>query len=100
LVLPLVVGGISQRRVAQGRLSEEVGMVHGLLLAVQDQPQAAGMILRSIHFIIVSIGSIIAAIVCAIIAAIKGRNPLGWGILGLFFSIITLIVVLVIPSKR
>jgi ABC-type uncharacterized transport system permease subunit len=82
------------------RLSEEVGVLHGLLLAAQDQPQAAGMILRGIHFIIVSIGSIIAAIVCGIIAAMKGRNPLGWGILGLFFSIITLIVVLVIPSKK
>jgi hypothetical protein len=30
----------------------------------------------------------------------KGRNPLGWGILGFFFSIITLIVVIVIPSKK
>jgi hypothetical protein len=30
----------------------------------------------------------------------KGRNPLGWGILGLFFSIFTLIVVIVIPSKK
>jgi hypothetical protein len=30
----------------------------------------------------------------------KGRNPVGWGILGLFFSILTLIVVIVIPSKK
>jgi hypothetical protein len=30
----------------------------------------------------------------------KGRNPFGRGILGLFFSILTLIVVIVIPSKK
>jgi Na+/melibiose symporter-like transporter len=50
--------------------------------------------------IFVAIGSIIAAIICGVVAAMKGRNPLGWGILGLFFSIITLIVIIVIPSKK
>jgi hypothetical protein len=34
------------------------------------------------------------------VAAMKGRSFLGWGILGLFFSIITLIVIIVIPSKK
>jgi hypothetical protein len=33
-------------------------------------------------------------------AGVKGRNPFGWGILGLFFSILTLIVIVVIPSKK
>jgi hypothetical protein len=75
-------------------------MLHGLVLAAQDNPQAAGFILRGIKAIIVGIGSVIAAIVSAIIAGTKGRNPLGWGILGLFFSILTLIVVIVIPSKK
>lgn len=75
-------------------------MLHGLILAAQDNPQAAGLILRGIRAIVVGIGSIIAAIVCATIAGMKGRNPLGWGILGLFFSIITLIVVIFIPSKK
>lgn len=75
-------------------------MLHTLMLATQTQPEAAGFILRGIKGIFVAIGSIIAAIVCAIIAATKGRNPLGWGILGLFFSILTLIVVIVIPSKK
>jgi hypothetical protein len=46
------------------------------------------------------IGSIIAAIVCAIIAGAKGRSAILWGICGLFFSILTLIVVIVIPSKK
>ena len=75
-------------------------MLQGLTLAVQDNPEAAGFILKGIKGIFVLIGSIIAAIVCAAIAGMKGRNPFGWGILGLFFSIITLIVVIVIPSKR
>jgi Na+/melibiose symporter-like transporter len=71
-----------------------------LLLAASSQPEAAGVILRGIKGIFVAIGSIIAAIICAVIAGMKGRNPFGWGILGLFFSILTLIVVIVIPSKK
>ncbi len=75
-------------------------MLHELVLAAQSQPEAAGFILGSIKFVFYAIGGVIAAIVCGIIAAMKGRNPLGWGILGLFFSILTLIVVIVIPSKK
>lgn len=74
-------------------------MLHELMLAAPSQPEAAGFILRGIRGIFVAIGSIIAAIVCAAIAAMKGRNPLGWGILGLVFSILALIVVIIIPSK-
>jgi hypothetical protein len=80
--------------------AEEVPMLHQLLLAAQSQPEAAGFILRGIKGIFVAIGSVIAAVICDVIAATKGRNPLGWGVLGLFFSILTLIVVAVIPSKR
>jgi hypothetical protein len=75
-------------------------MLHTVLLAAQSQPEAAGFILRGIKGIFVFIGSVIAAIVCAVIAGTKGRSAIGWGILGLFFSILTLIVVIVIPSKR
>jgi hypothetical protein len=75
-------------------------MLHQLLLAGYSQPEAAGFILRSIHFVVLTIGGVISAIICAIVAAAKGRNPFGWGILGLFFSIFTLIVVAVIPSKK
>jgi Na+/melibiose symporter-like transporter len=75
-------------------------MLHQIVLAAQDNPQAAGFILKGIKGIFVAIGSVIAAIVCAVIAGTKGRNPFGWGILGLFFSIITLIVIIVIPSKK
>jgi hypothetical protein len=73
---------------------------HELVLAAYSQPEAAGLILGGIKGIFVLIGSVIAAIICAVIAATKGRNPFGWGILGLFFSILTLIVVIVIPSKK
>lgn len=75
-------------------------MLHGLVLAAQDNPQAAGFILRGIKGIFVLIGSIIAAVVCAVIAGTKGRSAIGWGILGLFFSILTLVVIVVIPSKK
>ena len=75
-------------------------MLHQLMLAAYSQPEAAGLILRGIKGIFVAIGSIIAAIICAVIAGMKGRNPFGWGILGLIFSIFTLIVVTVIPSKK
>ena len=63
-------------------------MLHELVLAAQSQPEAAGFILRGIKGIFVGIGSIIAAILSGVIAATKGRNPFGWAILGLFFSII------------
>lgn len=75
-------------------------MLHQIVLAAYSQPEAAGLIGGTIKFIFYAIGSIIAAIICAAIAAMKGRNPFGWGILGLFFSILTLIVVIVIPSKK
>lgn len=75
-------------------------MIHDLMLAVHTQPEAAGFILRGIKGIFVAIGSVIAAVICAVIAGTKGRSAIGWGILGLFFSIITLIVVIVIPRKN
>jgi ABC-type uncharacterized transport system permease subunit len=74
-------------------------MLHETALLAQTTFQA-GMVGGTIKFVFVSIGSIIAAIVCAVIAGMKHRNPLGWGILGLFFSIITLIVIILMPSKK
>jgi Na+/melibiose symporter-like transporter len=75
-------------------------MLHTVILASQYYTVESGFILSGIKGIFVAIGSIIVAIACGLIAAMKGRNPLGWGILGLFFSILTLIVVIVIPSKK
>ena len=42
-------------------------MVHELVIALQSQPEAAGFILRGIKGIFVAIGSVIAAIICAVI---------------------------------
>jgi MFS family permease len=78
-------------------------MLHDMVLAAQANPEAASIlrgIFKGIWAIVVGIGSIIAAIVCGAIAAAKGRSALGWGLLGLFFSILTLIVIIVIPSKK
>jgi hypothetical protein len=44
--------------------------------------------------------AIIIGLICGAIAARKGRRPALWGILGFLFTIITLIVVLIVPSKR
>lgn len=40
------------------------------------------------------------AIACAIVATNKGRSGFGWFLLGLLFSLIALIIVLVLPSLR
>jgi tetrahydromethanopterin S-methyltransferase subunit F len=56
-----------------------------------------------IHTTISTIGglviSVIFAFVCSAIARSKDRGPILWGILGFLFSIITLIIVLVMPRK-
>lgn len=41
---------------------------------------------------------IIGATVCAMVAGNKGRNPLGWGVLGFFFPLIGIIIVCVISN--
>lgn len=75
-------------------------MLHQLLLASYSQPEAAGFILHGIKLVFLAIGHVVAAIICGAIAATKHRNPFGWGILGLLFSILTLIVVVFVPSKK
>jgi hypothetical protein len=37
---------------------------------------------------------------CAATAAAKGRSPLLYGILGAFFTLITMIIVLALPSRQ
>ena len=53
------------------------------------------------------IGSVLSFVIWLLIlvwiynlARRKGRHAVGWLILGFFFSLITLIVVLLLPSKR
>jgi hypothetical protein len=43
---------------------------------------------------------LIFGVICALIASSKGRSPLGWGVLGFLFPLITLIVILVIKRKQ
>jgi hypothetical protein len=61
--------------------------------------EAAGFILKGIKGILLLIGGLIAAVICALVAKAKGYSALLFAVLGLFFSIITLIVVLVIPRR-
>jgi len=75
-------------------------MLQQLLASSDQHVLAAGFILSGIKGIFVLIGGIIAALVCGLIAKTKGYNALLFAVLGFFFSIITLIVVLVIPRKR
>lgn len=76
-------------------------MLHQYLVSVTtDHVEAAGFILRGIRGIFVLVGSVIAAVVCALVAKAKGYSGILFGLLGLFFSLITLLVVLVIPRKR
>lgn len=75
-------------------------MTHALAAMPVDHVEAAGFILRGIRGIFALIGSLIAAVLCGAIAAAKGRSVVLFAICGLFFSIITLIVVLVIPRKQ
>lgn len=61
---------------------------------------AAGFILGGIKAVLYLVGGIIAAVICAVVAKGKGYSAVLFGILGFFFSIITLIVVLIIPRRR
>ena len=61
--------------------------------------EAAGFILKGIKGIFVLVGGLIAAVICALVAKAKGYSAVLFAVLGLFFSIITLIVVLVIPRR-
>ncbi len=68
--------------------------------ATTTHVEAAGFILSGIKGIILLIGGVIAAVISALVAKAKGYSALLFAVLGLFFSIITLIVVLVIPRRH
>ena len=52
------------------------------------------------YWIISLVFALLFAWLCARIAGGKGHSPVLFGILGFFFTLITLIVVLVLPRKR
>lgn len=81
----------------RGAGSHPTGTERQQILASPDQHVlAAGFILSGIKGIFV----LIAAVICALIAKSKGYSVILFAVLGFFFSIITLIVILVIPRKR
>ena len=55
-------------------------MMHEIITAAQSNPEAAGFILRGIKGIFVAIGSVIAAVICAVVASMKGRSAIIWGL--------------------
>jgi sugar phosphate permease len=71
-----------------------------LLAAPEQHIEAAGFILRGIRGVFALIGSVIAGVICAVVAKSKGYSAILFGVLGLIFSLITLLVVLVIPRRR
>jgi hypothetical protein len=87
-------------------------MLHGVMVAI-PHPQAAGgegfavvaklfLLLARVHthpLWLVIIFSLIAAAVCATVAGNRGRSKLGWGVLGLLFSVVAFIVLLVLPPR-
>ena len=75
-------------------------MLSHLIAAPQMHLMAAGMILSGIKGVLYLIGGVIAAVLCGLIAKAKGYSAVLFAVLGFFFSIITLIVVLIIPRRR
>ena len=75
-------------------------MIHELVSAAPAHVEASGFILSGVKGIFTLIGAIIGAILCGLIAAYKNRSVLLWAILGFFFSILTLIVILILPKKK
>jgi ABC-type Fe3+-siderophore transport system permease subunit len=70
-------------------MQTNLAVVHDLAIGVGSGTWLGGII-----------GGIIFAAICYFIADRKGRNPVLWAVLGFFFSLITLIVVLILPRKR
>jgi len=58
------------------------------------------MVIAWWYYVVWLVVDILCAWLCAALAARKGYSPVLFGILGFFFVIITVIVVLVIPDKN
>ncbi len=56
--------------------------------------------MHAVSYVISLVVSLIFAFACSAIAGSKGRGRILWGILGFFFSLITLVVVLLLPRKK
>lgn len=60
----------------------------------------AGFHLNPAESLVSLVVSVICVVACVMIAGRKGRSQVLWGILGFFFSIITLIVIALLPASR
>ncbi len=72
------------------------------LLAAPPHVLAAGLLrsgFRAVLLLLI-IGEFIVAIICALVARMKGYSAVLFAVLGFLFSIIALIVVLLIPRRR
>lgn len=56
--------------------------------------------IRTFGSLIGFILAVIIGFVCSKIAGSKGRRTVLWGILGFFFTLLALIIIAVLPSKR
>ncbi len=70
------------------------------LVSTLSTPIIAGVAAATFWWLISFILWVVIMVWIYNIAKRKGRHALGWVILGFFFSLITLIVVLLLPSKR
>ncbi len=73
---------------------------HQLLAAPAQHLQAADFVLRGMRGVFALIYGLLVASLCAFLAKRKGYSVVLFGILGFFFSLITLIVLLFIPRKK
>jgi hypothetical protein len=71
-------------------MSISVASVHELAVGVGSNGTLLGGV----------IGGIIFAIICNRVADAKGRGVVMWTILGFFFSLISLIVLAILPRKK
>ena len=55
---------------------------------------------NSTYLLLGSIAALVFAVVCGYLAWRKGRSVLWYLLFGYFFSIITLIVILLLPAKQ
>jgi hypothetical protein len=78
---------------------ESVTMIIQLASAPTEHILASHFVLSGMKDLFLLVGGIVAAILCAVIAKAKGYSALLFAILGFFFSILTLIVVIVIPRR-
>jgi hypothetical protein len=76
-------------------------MLQQLLAAPSQHVLAAGFIRAGITAVfLLIVAEFIFVIICALVAKAKGYSAILFAVLGFFFSIITLIIVLVLPRRR